>query len=45
MALNVHEITNSHYDLLDLLSQLTSGSKDKRLASLEVGVDLLQAGD
>jgi hypothetical protein len=45
MALNVHEIANSDNDLLDLLSQLTSGCKDESLARLQVGVDLLKSGD
>jgi hypothetical protein len=45
VALDVHEVTNGDNDLLDLLSKLTSGSKDQSLAGLEVGVDLLQARD
>ena len=45
MALNVHEVANGDDDLLDLLGQLTGGSKDKSLALLQVGVDLLQNGD
>ena len=45
MALDAHEVTNGDNDLLDLLSQLTGRSKDKRLASLQVGVDLLQSSD
>lgn len=45
VALNVHEVTNGDNDLLDLLGQLTSGGKDKSLALLDVGVDLLENGD
>jgi hypothetical protein len=45
MALDAHEVTNSDDDLLDLLSQLTSRGKDKRLALLEAGVDLLEDRD
>jgi hypothetical protein len=45
VALNVHEVTDGDNDLLDLLSQLTGGSKDEGLASLDVGVELLQSGD
>lgn len=45
MALNAHEVTNSDNDLLDLLSQLTSGSKDEVLARAQVGVDLLKSRD
>lgn len=45
MAVDVHEVTNGDDDLLDLLGQLTGGSEDKGLASLEVGVDLLEGRD
>jgi hypothetical protein len=45
VALKGHEVTNGNNNLLDLLSQLTGGSKDQSLASLQVGVDLLQSGD
>lgn len=45
MALNGHEVTNGNNDLLDLLSKLTSGGEDKRLAGLEVVVNLLKDGD
>ena len=45
VALNVHEITDSNDDLLDLLRQLTGGGEDKSLARLQVRVDLLQDGD
>lgn len=45
MALDVHEISDSNNDLLDLLSQLTGRSKDKRLALLDAGVDLLENGN
>ena len=42
MALNVHEVANSDHNLLNLLSQLTSGRENQCLALLEVLVDLLQ---
>lgn len=45
VALNVHEVTDGDNDLLDLLGKLTGGSKDKSLAGLDVGVDLLEDGD
>jgi len=45
VAVEGHEVTNGNNDLLDLLSQLTGGSKDQSLASLQVGVNLLQGGD
>lgn len=45
MALNAHEVTDGDNNLLDLLSQLTGGSKDERLARLQVGVDLLESSD
>jgi hypothetical protein len=45
VALNVHEITDSHNDLLDLLGQLTGGGEDQGLALLDVGVKLLEDGD
>ena len=45
MALNVHEITDSHNDLLDLLGQLTGRGEDQGLALLDVGVKLLEDGD
>jgi hypothetical protein len=45
VALNVHEVTDGDNDLLDLLGELTGGGEDKRLAGLDVGVDLLQGGD
>jgi hypothetical protein len=45
VALNVHEIANGDNDLLDLLGQLTSGSKDEGLALLDGRVDLLKGGD
>lgn len=45
VALDLHEVTNGDNDLLDLLSKLTSGSEDQSLASLQVGVDLLESGD
>lgn len=45
VALNVHEVANSDHDLLNLLGQLASGGKDQGLASLDVGVDLLENGN
>jgi hypothetical protein len=45
VALKGHEVTNGNNDLLDLLGQLTSGSEDQSLASLQVGVDLLEGRD
>lgn len=45
MALNVHEITDSNNDLLDLLGQLTGGGEDQGLALLDVGVELLEDRD
>lgn len=45
VALDAHEVTNGDNDLLDLLSKLTGGSEDQSLASLQVGVDLLESGD
>ncbi len=45
MALDVHEVTNGNDDLLDLLGQFTGGSDNQSLASLDVGVELLQSRD
>ena len=45
VALDLHEIAKSNDDLLNLLSQLTSGSKNQSLAALDVMVDLLKNGD
>jgi hypothetical protein len=45
VALKGHEVTNGDNDLLDLLGQLTGGSEDQSLASLQVGVDLLERRD
>lgn len=45
MALNAHEVADGNDDLLDLLSQLTGGGENERLALLDVGVDLLENGD
>jgi hypothetical protein len=45
MALNVHEVTDSDDDLLDLLGQLTGRGQDQSLAGLDVGVKFLQDGD
>ena len=45
VALNAHKVTDSDDDLLNLLGEFTGGSKDERLAGLEVGVDLLENGN
>lgn len=45
VALEAHEVTNGHHDLLDLLGQLTGRSENQSLAGLQVGVDLLESGD
>jgi hypothetical protein len=45
VALNVHEVSDSNNDLLDLLSQLTGGGEDEGLALLDIGVELLEDGD
>ncbi len=45
MALNAHEITDCNHDCLDLLSEFAGRGEDQSLAGLEVGVNLLQAGD
>jgi hypothetical protein len=45
VALNVHEVTDGNDDLLNLLSKLTSRSEDQSLASLDLGVELLENGD
>lgn len=42
MTFDVHEVTDSDNNLLDLLSQLTSRREDQSLASLDVGVEFLQ---
>jgi hypothetical protein len=38
--LNVHVVSQSENNLLNLLGQFTSGGKDQGLALLELGVDL-----
>lgn len=45
MALNVHEITNSNDDFLDLLSKLTSWGEDQSLTLLKIRIDLLKDRD
>ena len=45
VALNVHEVTDGNDDFLDLLSKFSGRGKNESLAGLEVGVDLLKAGD
>ena len=45
VALDLHEVADGNNDLLDLLSKLTGGSEDEGLASLDVGVKLLENGD
>ncbi len=42
MALNVHEVSDSNNNLLDLLGQFTSRSENQSLALLDIGVKLLQ---
>jgi hypothetical protein len=45
VAVEGHEVTDGDDDLLDLLGQLTGGSEDESLASLDLGVDLLESRD
>lgn len=45
VAVDVHKVTNSDNDLLDLLGQFTGGSNNQSLAGLDGGVELLQSGD
>ena len=45
VALDVHEVTDGDDDLLDLLGKLAGRGEDKGLASLDVGVELLEDGD
>jgi len=45
VALDIHEVTNSDDDLLNLLGQFTSRSKDQGLALLDVGIELLENRD
>jgi hypothetical protein len=45
MTLNVHEVSDSNNNLLDLLSQFTGRSENQSLALLDVGVKLLQDRD
>jgi len=45
VALELHEVTNGDYHLLNLLGQFASGGEDKGLATLDVGVDLLKGRD
>lgn len=45
MALDVHEVADSDYDLLDLLRQLAGWCENERLACLDIRVDLLKNGD
>lgn len=45
MALNLHKVANGDNDLLNLLGQLTGRRKDKSLALLDGGVDLLEDRD
>lgn len=45
VALDVHEVTNGDNNLLDLLGKLASGGEDQSLASLDVGVELLEDRD
>lgn len=45
VAGDVHEVTDSNDDLLDLLSQLTGRGENEGLAALNIGVELLESGD
>ena len=45
MAFDAHEIANSNDNLLDLLSQLTSRSKDESLCALDAHIELLKDGN
>jgi hypothetical protein len=45
VALDLHEVADGDDDLLNLLGELTGWCEDQGLASLDVGVDLLQDGD
>ena len=45
MTVDRHEVADGNNDLLDLLSELTSWRKNQSLASLDIGVQLLQDGD
>jgi len=45
MAFDVHEISYSDHDFLDLLSEFASGCEDESLASLKVGIYLLETRD
>lgn len=45
MALNVHEVTDSNDDLLNLLSELTRRGQNQCLTLLEVEINLLEDGN
>jgi hypothetical protein len=45
VALDVHIVTESNDDLLDLLSELTGGREDERLSALDGHVEFLEDGD
>ena len=45
MAFNVHEITNSDNDFLDLLGKFACRSQNERLARLDIRIELLENGD
>jgi len=45
VALNVHEVTDSDNNLLDLLGQLAGRGENERLAGLDVVIQLLEDGD
>ena len=45
VALDVHVITESDDNLLDLLGKLTGGGEDKSLSTLDVRVELLEDGN
>jgi hypothetical protein len=44
VALDLHEVSNSNHDLLDLLGKFTGWSEDKSLALLDVWVEFLENG-
>lgn len=45
VTLDIHEVANGNDDLLNLLSKLTGRGKNQSLASLDIGVKLLQDRD
>lgn len=45
MTFNVHVVAKGNHDLLNLLGEFTSGSKDKGLSALDCRVNFLENGD